>query len=129
MNNRLVENTRIIRILQRLYLLLLCTGIVLMVGTIARVSLYTVFVSDDYWHAMNTGFKSGSLIARTGAAWKDNVDLYMTDHGSHSEFFLSLFNPVTSTGFAGLHVIMVINVLFFSSMAFLLYSIIEYALG
>lgn len=43
MNNRLVENTRIIRILQRLYLLLLCLGIVLMVGTIVRVSLYTVF--------------------------------------------------------------------------------------
>ena len=102
-----------LNIIKKLFNLALILGIILMLGTVARVSAYTVFVSDDFWHAKNAGALHEGFLAQLKGAWEYNTYMYLNHQGAYSLFFLALFNPVSSTGFAGLRIIMIINALFF----------------
>lgn len=115
-------SNRVTKVIRGLIAIFLVMGIFLMVGTVTRLAAYTVFVSDDFWHAQHAGIVQGTIIERIKAAWDYNKYMYFNHQGAYSLFFLALFNPVTSSGFSGLRVIMVLNsIVFFSSLFFLVY--------
>ncbi len=117
-------NTKAFEIIKKILGVLAFLGLVLMIGTVVRVSAYTVFVSDDFWHAHTTGALGAGFFEQIKAAWDYNYYMYMNHQGAYSLFFLALFNPVSGSGFLGLRIIMIFNaILFFGSMILLIEGI------
>ena len=106
--------------IEKIYDLLLILGIILMAGTVVRVSAYTVLVSDDFWHAHTTGVIGAGFWEQIKAAWNYNAYMYKNHQGAYSLFFLALFNPVSFHSFALLRVIMIMNALLFFFSVYLL---------
>ncbi|MEE3495174.1 MAG: DUF6056 family protein [Butyrivibrio sp.] len=94
--------------------------IVLMVGTIVRVSMYAVPVSDDYWYA-RTGIGVKGLWNRFVVACDFSREIYEHHQGTYfTSFFGSFFNPVISGGFTALRITMMVNaILILGSVLFL----------
>ncbi len=102
-------------------------AMVLMIGTIIRVSWYSVLVSDDFWYAADAGVKDLSLWENFINSLKYTGWVYMTHQGTYfSEFFGVFFTPVTHGGFRALRFWMVLNsVLLYSSMLWFLNVFID----
>jgi len=96
--------------------------IALMVGTIVRVSMYVVPISDDYWYA-RTGIGVKGLWNRFVVACKFSKEIYEHHQGTYfTSFFGSFFNPIISGGFTAMRIVMMINaVLILGSVMFLAY--------
>ncbi|MBE5829995.1 MAG: hypothetical protein E7305_11150 [Butyrivibrio sp.] len=100
-------------IVRHLFNLLLIAGILLMAGTVIRTSAYTVLVSDDFWHAQNTGVIKAGFLEQVKAAWDYNAFMFLNHQGAYSLFFLALFNPASFHDYDLLRVIMILNSVFF----------------
>ncbi|MBO4456786.1 MAG: hypothetical protein J5802_03635 [Butyrivibrio sp.] len=84
-------------------------SLVLMIGTVIRVAMYVVPISDDFWYA-RTGIGVKGIWKRMLVACKFSYEIYVEHQGTYfTSFFGSFFNPVISGGFAAMRVIMMIN--------------------
>ncbi len=102
-----LEKTK--KIASRALLILSVLALIVMIGTVLVISLYTVPISDDYWYA-RTGIGAKGLWHRLIVAVQFSYEIYVHHQGTYFTSFIgSLFNPLIHGGFPKLRVVMFIN--------------------
>lgn len=84
----------------------------LLIGILTLTTSFTVFVGDDYSHALSIGVYNVGFLEYLKAVFSFVKNVYLTWQGTYSAmFFQALLSPLNNGGFTSLRIIMILNCL------------------